>query len=188
MAEQLTAPGPIILSVNAIVNGTFFSAGTALPFTAESELPESLKPFIATAEAPPPEPVQRNIYDMSPPVRRQARRLEMHAAHQELAEQVASEPLPEDVQAALESEHDIAIGRAKAQAEYNQSVVDAAYAAAQADEPPQRYVRRGGEWGHVERAKLKPGETVFVKRENGEMEAVGVVDATGGLPPQEIQL
>ena len=123
---------------------------------------------------------------MSPPVRRQTRRLEMHAAHQEFAEQVAAEPLREDVAAALQDSHDIAIGRAKAQAEYSQGLVDAAHAAAQPAEPPQLFVRRGGEWGRVQNAKLKPGEHVFVKRPNGEMEAVGVVDATGGLPPEEI--
>ena len=31
------------------------------------------------------------------------------------------------------------------------------------------FVRRGGEWAKVQNAKLRPGETVFVKRENGEM-------------------
>ena len=40
--------------------------------------------------------------------------------------------------------------------------------------------------GKVQNAKLKPGEHVFVKRENGEMEAVGVVDSRGEPPPQKI--
>jgi hypothetical protein len=50
----------------------------------------------------------------------------------------------------------------------------------------QLYVRRGGEWGRVQNSKLKIGEHVFVRRENGQMESVGVVDSNGGLPPQEI--
>ena len=180
---------PLMLSVNAIINGTFFSAGTPLPFGSESELPESLRPFLATAAAPPPEPPVRNIYDMSPLVRRQARRLEMHAAHQEFAEQVASEPLREDVAAVLEAEHDTAIGRAKAEAEYHQRLSDGIYKQLEeeaAAKVAQLYVRRGGEWGRVQNSKLKIGEHVFVRRENGQMESVGVVDATGGLPPQEI--
>ena len=67
-------------------------------------------------------------------------------------------------------------------------MVDAAYKAAQAPEPPQLYVRRGGAWGQVERAKLKPGETCFVKRENGAMEAVGVVDSRGEAARYPLQL
>ena len=118
-----------------------------------------------------------------------ARRLETHAAHQEFAEQVAAEPLPEDVQAALEAEHELRIGAALKQAEYSQGLSDAVYAQAAeaaAAKATQYYVRRGGALGKVQNSKLKPGETVFAKHENGEMEAVGVVDATGGLPPQEL--
>jgi hypothetical protein len=110
-------PPPIVLSVNCIHNGQFYGAGTAVPFT-ETDLPAALRPFIATAAAPPPEPVQRNIYDLPLSARRQARRLEMHAAHQEFAEQVAAAPLPEDVQAALEAGRDLHIGKALAQAQY----------------------------------------------------------------------
>jgi hypothetical protein len=88
----------LVLSANAIIGGVFFPAGDPLPFTSEADLPESLKPFVATAEAPPPEPPVRNIYDLPLSTRRQVRRLEMHAAHQEFAEQVASEPLPPETE------------------------------------------------------------------------------------------
>ena len=122
--EAPEPPPAVVLSVNAIIGGVFYAAGSALPFTSESDLPTSLKAFVATGNETPFQPAERNIYDMSPPLRRQARRLEMHAAHQEFAEQVAAAPLPEDVQAALEAEHDIAIGRARAQGEYSQRLSD----------------------------------------------------------------
>ncbi len=187
MAEQVTAQRPVILTANCIIGGAFFPAGNELPFKDEGEVPISLKPFIATAEAPAPEPVQRNIYGPPPlAIKRQLHRLEKGIALQEAAEAEASEPLRRNLAAALEAEHDTAIGAAKAQARFNQDVIDAAHAAAQAPEPLQRYVKRGGAWGRVQNSKLKPGEHVFVKRENGEYETVGVVDATGGLPPEEI--
>ena len=50
----------------------------------------------------------------------------------------------------------------------------------------QYYVRRGGEMARVERAKLKLGETVFVKRPNGEMGAAGFINANGEPPDSEI--
>ena len=133
----------LMLSVNCIHDGCFYPAGTPLPFTDESALPESLKPFVATAAAPPPEPVQRNIYDLPLSIRRQVGKLELAAAEKEWAEAQASEPLREDVAAALEDAHAAHVGRAKAQLKHNQDVVDAAYKAAQAPEPPQLYVRRG---------------------------------------------
>ena len=61
----------------------------------------------------------------------------------------------EDVAAALEAEHDLHIGKALAQARYNQAAVDAAYeGAAQREEEAraQYFVRRGGEWARVQNA------------------------------------
>lgn len=159
-----------------------------MPFGSESDLPESLKPFIATAEAPPPEPVERNIYS-SWRAARQVDRLAKGIALQEAAEEIASEPLPEDVQAALEAEHNIAIGRAKAEAEYRQGLADATYKQIEeeaAAKVTQYFVRRGGEWARVQNARLKPGETAFVRRENGQMEAAGTVNAAGEPPPAEV--
>jgi hypothetical protein len=184
--EASEPPPAVVLNVSAIVGGVFYGAGTPLPYENENDLLASLKPFIATGEEPSLQPVVRNIYDLSPAARRQVRQLEMQAAHQEFAEQVASEPLPPETAAALQASHNIAIRRARAQLEHNQTVIDAAHAAAQSAEPPQLFVKRGGEWGHVERAKLKVGEHVFVRRENGQMESVGVVNSRGEPPPPEI--
>ena len=186
MAEA-TEKRPIILSVNCIHDGQFYRAGVALPFENENALPESLKAFIATGNETSFDPAERDIYaDLPRNTRRQVRRLEMQAAHQEFAEQVAAEPLREDVQAVLEAEHDIAIGRAKAQAQFNQDAVDAAHAAAQPAQPRQLFVKRGGEMGYVERCRLKPGELIFARMPSGEYETVGCVDSRGELPPPEV--
>jgi hypothetical protein len=112
-----------MLSVNAIIDGKFYGAGTPLPFTSENDLPEVLRSFIATGEEASTQPVVRNIYDLHPAARRAVRRLEMHAAHQEFAEQVAAEPLPPETAAALEASHELHIGRAKAEAEYRTTLV-----------------------------------------------------------------
>jgi hypothetical protein len=171
MAEQVTGQRPIVLFTNAIVGGVFYGAGTA----SETDLPESLRPFVAGEDKQPLPAPERNVYD-SWSLRIQARRLEKGIAMQEAAEELANEPLRPDVQAALEAEHDLAIGRAKAQAEHSAGLYDAAYEGAQAAEPAQLFVKRGGEMTLVQRCRLKPGETVFAK----------IVDATGGLPPEEI--
>src|SRR6476620_11183939 len=108
---------------------------------------------------------------------RAARRLAATAAYEDLAIEEMNRPLPEETAAALQDQHDKSIGLALAQAEANRRLVDAAYEqAARAAEPPQLYVRRGGAWGRVERAKLKPGEHVFALRPTGEYETVGVVN------------
>ena len=124
--EAPEPPPAVVLSVNAIIAGVFYRAGTALPFENENALPESLKPFVATAEAPPPEPAQRNIYDLPLSTRRQVRKLELAAAEKEWAEAQASIPLPEDVQAALEDSHAKHIGRLLKEAEVNAKLTDAA--------------------------------------------------------------
>jgi MoxR-like ATPase len=188
--EASEPPPAVILTANAIIDGKFIRAGDPLPYEREEDLPEAMKAFIASGnEAPPFNPAERDIYSMHPAARRAVRKLEMQAAHKEFAEQIASAPLPEDVQAALEDSHNITIGRAKAQAEYNAKLTDDVYKQLEEEAAAkviQFFVRRGGEWGKVQNAKLKPGEHVFVRRENDQMEAVGVVNSNGGLPPQEI--
>ena len=132
-----------------------------MPFESRTALPESLRPFIASGNETPFEPIQRNIYDLAPAARRQVQQLELAAAEREWAEAQASEPLRPDVAAALAASHDIAIGRAKAQAQYNQDVIDAAYeqAAAEAAQPPQLYVKRGGAWGRFKTPNSSPANT-----------------------------
>jgi hypothetical protein len=128
----------------------------------------------------------------TPPTSRRTRggiqKLAAIAAEREAAEAQADQPLRPDIAGALEAAHEQSISARKAQAEYHHALADAAYEqAAAAAEPVQYYVKRGGEWGRVQNSKPKPGETVYVRREN-EMEAVGVVDSRGEPPPPEIQL
>ena len=176
----------LMLSVNAIIGGKFYGAGTPLPFTDENDLPASLKPFRATGEEPSTQPVERNIYDLPLSVRRQVRKLELAAAEKEWAEAQAAAPLREDVAAALEAEHDIAIGRAKAQMAFNQSAIDNAHAAAAAAaEPAPLFVRRGAVYKRCDATRLRPGEQFFAKRAGG-WEYVGVINARGEPPPPEI--
>ena len=70
------------------------------------------------------------------------------------------------------------------------AAVTAAQQKADADQKPTAslFVKRGAVWRHAGEAKLRPGEPVFVKRPTGAWEAVGVVDATGGVPPPEMIL
>jgi hypothetical protein len=64
---------------------------------------------------------------------------------------------------------------------------DAAVAAAQAEadgaeqKPAVIYVKRGGASRRAERARLRPGESIYARQPSGEGWAVGVVDANGGL-------
>jgi hypothetical protein len=170
-----------------VATGQFYCAGTAVPFT-ETDLPAALQPFVATGEEPSIQPVERNIYN-SWSIRRQVHRLEKGVALQEAAEEEATAPLPPETAEALLAAHELHIGAALKQAEYSQGLSDAAYAQAAeaaAAKVTQYFVRRGGEWARAERARLKAGETCFIKRPNGETEAAGTVDSSGGLPPPEI--
>jgi hypothetical protein len=120
--------------------------------------------------------------------RREAARLAAGHAFQEWAEQRASEPLREDLREALQDSHDRAIGRAKAQLQYNQDAIDRVYAAAaQAAQPRQHFVRRGAVYKRCDATRLRPGEQYFAKCAGG-WEYVGVINAYGEQPDQEMTL
>ena len=161
------------------------------PYAIESDLPENLKGLVATGNEVPYSPAERNIYELPPHLRRQAREIEGVVQWQSWCEERAAEPLPPGVEEVLQAEHDKRIGHTKAQMAFNQDAVDAAYEVAAAEaaaKETQYYVRRGGEMARVQNARLKPGETCFVRRPNGEMEAAGHVDAYGQPPDSEITL
>ena len=194
MTEKKQQPAePIRLRTAAIIDGAYYREGEPLPFVSENEVPPNLRHLIASdadAEGPPPfDPAERNFY--SPHLRRQARAVRGNIQFQDWAEQEveAAGKLPPETEEALQAAHDKAIGLVKAQAKFNQEAADNAYESAvrQAEEVQTQYfVRRGGEMARVERAKLKPGETCFVKRPNGEYEASGFIDANGTWPEPEI--
>ena len=183
---------PIRLSTNCIVDGIFIRAGDPTPYVREEDLPENLRPLVATGdEEPPYHPSERNIYFGSAGARGRARRVLSNVQWQETLEAaaLAEQVLPAEAEEALQAEHDLRIGKAKAQAEFNRAAADAAYEAASkqaAETVTQYFVRRGGEFARVERARLKPGEATFVKRPNGEYEASGFVNAEGEPPDPEI--
>jgi hypothetical protein len=134
-----------------------------LPYANEADLPPSLQPFIACEGAQPLPPPERNIYDLPSSVRRQVRGLELAAAEKEWAEEQASEPLREDVAAALRAKHDLSIGKALAQAKYNQDAIDNAYVISAAPEPQKFFVKRGAIYTSAEKVqKLKPSENVSI--------------------------
>jgi hypothetical protein len=198
--------GPVVLSANCIADGRFIPAGSETPFTEET-LPPHLREYLARGDEDFFTHASRNIYNQQPGpepgpvfyqatggaqfVRRQASRAARGMEEQVMAEEWANEPLPVETQEALADIHDRASALAKAQIQFNRDQADIAYEQAEAEAAAkearqQLYVRRGGEFGRVERARLKPGEPVFVKRENGEMEAVGIIDSRGEPPEPEI--
>ena len=194
MAKAPSQPEPIVLTTNCIVDGVFIPAGDPVPYTSEKDLPETLRPLVALGdEEPPYHPAERNIYFGSPAGRGQARRILGNVLLQDNVEtaELAAQALPAETEEALQAAHDKASALAKAQlagrAEQTDGIYEAAAQQAAATET-QFYVRRGGEWGKVQNAKLRPGETCFVKRPNGEYEASGYVNAEGEPPDPEIYL
>ena len=206
MPKPPEKPGePVVLSVDLIDSGKLYRAGEPTPFT-EASLPAHLKQYIATGQEDFFHPRERDFYNNPRPdcgvvyqptgsdsqwTRRQARQVASVAQEQLYAEQEAEAAgqLPKETQEALEDAHSKHSALMKAQMAYNQRATDIAYeqaAAEAAAKESQFYVRRGGAWGKVQNCRLRPGETVFVKRENGQMEAAGCVDSTGSPPPSEV--
>jgi hypothetical protein len=124
--------------------------------------------------------------------RQQAAELQAIVEEKEYFEQEASEPLRPDVAAALEDAHERSIGRAKAQTEYFQELQDQTFEAvtAPAAKTLERFVRRRGRhYTEVGKARLKPGEPVFIREPStGEFRSIGIVNAAGELPEKEIEL
>ena len=202
--EQPVPAGPLVLKVGCVADGKYYAAGEPIPFDAET-IPDSLQPYLAgDAEPEPPAAPTLNfqlnrVYEVDPQGaiitrhgRREAARLAGEAAAQAQAEAdaEAAGELPPETREALQASHDTAIGLALKAAEIAARDRDAAAEAAQREpaKPSELYVRRGGAWMRAERARLRPGEPIFVRQLSGEWEAVGVVDASGGLPPPEVTL
>ena len=89
------------------------------------------------------------------------------------------------------------IGGLKAQQEHENAVAftapqaaadarradDIADGAAAAAEPPRLYVKRGGRhYAPADRARLLPGEDVFIRQPDGHFECIGITDARAELP------
>jgi hypothetical protein len=201
--------GPVRLSVNTVVDGCWFASGEELPYNNAAAVPPALQPFLVTAE--PDEPPGPHALNLKPGIvyniddrgailsragRRAAAQLAGEASWQAQTEEeaIAAGTLDPETEAALQQEHDLYIGAQLKAAEIRARDRDAAVAAAQAEadgaeqKPAAIYVKRSGAWRRAERARLRPGESIYARQPSGEGWAVGVVDANGGLPPQEVIL
>ena len=99
---------------------------------------------------------------------------------------MVNEPLPEDVQAALQDAHDRAIGLEIAHLEHRQSAIDNLHEAVPAPaETAQYFVKRGAVFKRINATRLRPGEQYFAKRAGG-WEYASVINANGEPPEQEI--
>ena len=194
---------PIKLTTNCILGGKFFPMFTPLPVERIEDLPEHWKADVATAELEEEEPeggparanfrlneVYQVVNDrLGKRLRSKARREveAMQAAHEEedLIEEAANAyELPEDVAADLmEKQQDaVASQRARMAAETNwsEAVSDAA---AEANEPPELFVRRGSRhYARATTARLKAGEACYTRNEEGKFEFAGQVNGDLELP------
>jgi hypothetical protein len=198
-------PEPIVLTVSLIESGRFIRAGEPTPYLRVEDVPAHLKEYIATEADPPAwSPRERDFYNNPQPdpgliyqplsgergMRRQAARAASISQEQIYAEEQAQADaaLPAETIEALQDSHDLYIGKTKAELEASQRLTDAIYEDAERRVvEPQKFLKRGAVYVSAEKAgRFKPGEHVFVRRESGEYESVGLVDSEGGLPPEEI--
>jgi len=201
----------ILLTVNAVINGGWFGAGTPIPFETPEEVPEPLRPFIVSEPEAPEEPEEyrgdyqpNTVYLMNPAgpggrALREVAQLAGAAAEQEAAEEAAQAAahLDEETAQILQADHDAAVAFQIKAAEVAQAQRDAPVIAAQRELEEEAaggkpavsfYVRRGAVWSLATRARLRPGEPVYVKQPSGQWWTVGVVDANGALPPPEVTI
>ena len=145
-----TSPQPaVVLRENCIIAGTFYAAGAELPFLHEEDLPEALRGLVARGDEVFFTPgASRNIYG-------------------DPSAEIQPDPLPIETERELADIASKRTGLAKAQMASRAEAIDSAYESAAAEleaRTTQYFVRRGGEMARVERARLKPGEVVFVRR------------------------
>lgn len=200
MAKQAATepPAPTIrLSTNAIFNGRFFNRGEPLPVASVADLPSNLQKVVATeseADEGPNEPSGafelNTLYQLTSDGRL-GRKLQRHAAQMEAenaeeawVEEQANAPLPPEVAASLQEEHENAVALATAQAAAATRISDeASDAAAAAAEPPRLFVKRGSRhYVEIHRTKLRPSEPVFTKDPVGAYEFIGETDNHGSPP------
>jgi hypothetical protein len=204
MPKQTEPPAIVRISTNTIINGKFYKRGEPLPFTKAEDLPPNLRPLVVTNEPEeaeePNEPTgafQLNtLYQVTSEgrlgrrVQREIQRMEDDEARDEWIEEQMDAPLPPAVAESLQADHerDIEMQRAQAQVDARRSD-EASDAAAAAGAVPTLYVRRGSRhYAPALNARLKAGESVFVRKPEGRFEYVGIVNGDGELPDLPIQL
>ena len=131
---------PPLFSVNVIAGGEFFKAGKETPYKTADAVPETLKEFILDRDSQVENLDQERanlaageVYTVGSILTRsgaqQAVRLQQAIEFREWAtdQAEASQQLAPEIEAVLQAEHDLSIGKALAQAEYHQEAVDRAY-------------------------------------------------------------
>ena len=206
---------PIRFSTNVIApdasapgGSRFIVAGDDSPYRSLDEVPINLRPVVVTGEPEPEEPnLPRGnfqlgeVYEMTPDnrlgrqlkrrVERQIAQLEAENEFQEQLEEEADRPLPPEVAESLQEAHESHVGLQIAQLAADAARADAASDAAAADlEPPQLYVKRGGRhYAPADKARLKPGEPVFVKDPvDSTFVFIGTTDSRADLPDPPITI
>jgi hypothetical protein len=123
-------------------------------------------------------------------VERQAAELAAEADRSDWIEETATAELPEAIAQDLQDEHrrHVEMQRAQAAADARRSDI-VADAAAERAEPPRLYVKRGSRhYQPADKARLKPGEPVYVREADGSLQCIGETDSRGTLPEIPIQL
>jgi hypothetical protein len=201
-----------ILHIGGFQGSAFFAAGSETPFHSIDEVPESLRGFVAPAE--PVETAESDerfanfqlntVYlsnsdgSRGRALRRQVGELAGAAAEQERAEfeAIAANELDPETEKILQEKHDSAIAYETkvlevAQARRDDEEEAARLEALRAQEPAkpaERFVKRGSVYRAASAVKLRVGEQVFTRQPNGQWWLVGLVDANGNPPDQEITL
>ena len=216
MAEQTEPPAePIRFATNIIAQfpdapggSRFVNAGEDSPYRSIDEVPINLRPLIVTGELEPEEEnAPRGAFQLNTPYettpdgrlgrqlrRRIDRQVAALEAEEELTEWIEAEserPLPPEVAESLQAEHEAHVAQQAAEmgaaARMSDAIADAAIAA---QEPPELFVKRGGRhYAPAHKARLKPGEDVFMKDpDDGTFQFIGTCDSRGDLPDAPITI
>ena len=215
MPDQTEAPSLIRFTTNVIApdpaapgGSRFIVAGQDSPYRSLDEVPINLRGVIASGEPEPQEPNEARanfqtgvVYELTDDnrlgralrrkVERQVRGLQAENAFEEqLEEQAANEELPPEIVADLEQSHAAAVGLEAAQRAAEAQAADAlSDDVAESLEPPELFVQRPGRhYQSALKAKLKPGENVYVREPDGSYEFIGTCDSMGGLPDPPLHL
>ncbi len=210
MPKKATEPPAVIrISTNTIIGNKFYVMDDPLPFARVEDLPENLRPLVVSDELEPEEPNRPRgnfqlgeVYEMTDDgrlgrtlrrrVERQVAQLQAENDYEEqLEEEAANAELPPEVADDLQAQHRAHVDMQAAQmSAAARAADDIADAAAAAQEPPRLYVKRGGRhYAPAHKARLKPGEDVFVKDPaDGTFQFIGTTDSRAEPPDTPIPL
>ena len=149
--EQL--PEPIVLSVSLIESGRFIRAGEQTPYLRVEDVPEHLRQYLVIGnEGPFFTPAERDFYNNPQPepeliyqplsgergLRRQAAQAASISQEEIYAvqEAQAASKLSPEFEDALQSKHDLYVGKTKAQLQFNQDAIDNLHESLAAESEP----------------------------------------------------